>query len=90
MESDTFQINPYQEEEYIMIKRWGLFIILGSLVGIVYIAFNNYRTLWDMVVNIPYELAISYFLEGLTMYLVIFGKKLRKKKNKKVKEESGS
>ncbi len=73
-----------------MIKRWGLFIILGSLVGIVYIAFNNYRTLWDMVVNIPYELAISYFLGGLTMYLVIFGKKLRKKKNKKVKEESGS
>ena len=55
-----------------MIKRWGKFIFVGIVVGIIYIAFNNYNTLWDMVLNIPVEVIISYVLGGLTMYFVIF------------------
>lgn len=65
-----------------MIKRWGKFIVLGIVVGIIYIAFNNYNTLWDMVLNIPIDLVISYILGGFTMYCVIFGKKLHRKKKK--------
>ena len=65
-----------------MIKRWGKFIVVGVVVGIIYIAFNNYNTLWDMVLNIPVEVIISYVLGGLTMYYVIFGKKIHRKKKK--------
>ena len=65
-----------------MIKRWGKFIVVGIVVGIIYIAFNNYNALWDMVLNIPVDLIISYILGGLTMYFVIFGRKFRRKKKK--------
>ena len=65
-----------------MIKRWGKFIIVGIVVGIIYIAFNNYNTLWDMVLNIPVEMIISYILGGLTMYYVIFGIRFHRKKKK--------
>ena len=66
-----------------MIKRWGSFILVGIVVGIIYIAFNNYNTLCDMVLNITVEVVISYALGGLTMYLVIFGRKFHRKKKKK-------
>lgn len=66
-----------------MIKRWGKFIIIGIVVGIIYIAFNNYNTLWDMVVlSIPIEMIVSYLLGGFTMYYAIFGKKFHRKKKK--------
>jgi len=65
-----------------MIKRWGKFIVVGIVVGIIYIAFNNYNTLWDMVLDIPVDLIISYVLGGLTMYYVIFGIRFHRKKKK--------
>ena len=65
-----------------MIKKWGAFIFLGIVVGIIYITCNNYKTLWDMVLNVPVDLIISYVLGGFTMYFVIFGKKLQRKNKK--------
>lgn len=45
-----------------MIKRWGKFLFLGVIVGIIYLIYNNYHTLWDMILNIPVDLVISYIL----------------------------
>ena len=70
-----------------MIKRWGKFLFLGVIVGIIYLIYNNYHTLWDMILNIPVDLVISYILGGLTMYLVIFGKLLHRKKKKKSNQQ---
>ena len=70
-----------------MIKRWGKFLVLGVIVGIIYLIYNNYHTLWDMILNIPVDLVISYVLGGLTMYLVIFGKLLPRKKKKKSNQQ---
>lgn len=66
-----------------MIKRWGKFLFLGVIVGIIYLIYNNYHTLWDMIV----DLVISYILGGLTMYLVIFDKLLHRKKKKKSNQQ---
>ena len=70
-----------------MIKRWGKFLVLGVIVGAIYLIYNNYHTLWDMILNIPVDLIVSYLLGGLTMYWVIFGKLLHRKKRKNFNQQ---
>lgn len=73
-----------------MIKKWGTFILIGIIIAIIYIACNNYTTIWDMILNIPKDVIVSYILGGLTMYVVIFRKNLHKKKHYYTEEDSES
>ena len=66
-----------------MIKRWGKFLVLGVMVGAIYLIYNNSHTLWDMILNIPVDLVVSYLLIGLYLVRFFTGRKGRILINKK-------